>query len=77
MDCGLVALRHQQFNEDNLVTTTPWGRNMHLDEIGQIVSKDFMFAKFHIKKMAHGLDLSQEEEALLTAVLLTFTGRHH
>ena len=74
IDCGLVALKHHAFNTDINITTTPWGRNMHLDEVGRLISKDFLFAKMGVKSKVMALDLSPEEEAVLTAVLLTFTG---
>ena len=79
-ECSILALKHQVFNSDFNVVTTPWGKSMHVDELSQAVSKDFLFAKLTIKQKVEKLDLSPEEEAILTGVVITFPGKgiiHH
>ena len=75
MDCSLLATVHAFLNKDFNVTTTPWGKHMHLDELGYIVNKDFILEKHKVQEKITQLDLSKDEEALLTGVILTFTGR--
>ena len=61
-------------NTEDRIATTPWGKHLHLDEIENVVKKDFVLYKHKIKQMVNALDLSAEEEAILAGVILTFTG---
>ena len=47
---------------------------MHLDEVEYIVNKNFVLEKHKVLGKAAQLGLSKEEEAVLTGVILTFTG---
>ena len=75
MDCAFLPGDHLLLNKDFNVTTTPWGKHKHLDELGYIVNKEFIFEKLKVKEQVAQLDLSTEEKAVLTGVILTFTGK--
>ena len=76
MDCAVLPDDHIFSNKDFNIVTTPWGKHKHMDELGYIVNKEFVLERLKVKEQATKLDLSKEERALLTGVILTFTGRH-
>ena len=76
IDCNILSAHKEMFglNTEDRIATTPWGKHLHLDEIENVVKKDFVLYKHKIKQMVNALDLSAEEEAILAGVILTFTG---
>lgn len=65
---------NKNMDHDRRVITSPWGREMHFDELGRILPEDFIFQKYHFAEKVVSLELSIQEEAVTRAILITCTG---
>lgn len=54
----------------------PWGQTLHFSELGRILPNDFLFQKHYFAEKVKSLDLSLQEEAVLRAILTTYTGKN-
>ena len=63
-------------NCKNKVFTTTYGQHFTIEEMASVYSKDFMEQKVMMSRRIVELDMSFEEETLLRAVSITFTGKY-
>ena len=57
------------------ILTTPWGKEIHMDELGRIVPIDFILTKHKYGKMITDLGLTIQEESVTRAIVTMFSGR--
>ncbi|KAL4218153.1 hypothetical protein ACF0H5_022889 [Mactra antiquata] len=73
----LRAYRFLQYsvNKDLKVYTTPWGETIHASEIMQFLPSKLIEGRLKFAQRLHELGLSVQEDAILKALVLTFTDR--
>lgn len=65
----------RNFDKEKKIVTTPWGSNLHLDELGRIVPRDLLLLQHDTSRQLLELNLSTQEEAILRALVIVFSDR--
>ncbi|KAL3868924.1 hypothetical protein ACJMK2_041676 [Sinanodonta woodiana] len=73
-ECGIL-FTYRGVNTDLQVALFAWGKEYHFDEISRVMGREYAMARFKFSKKLQDLDLSEEEEALLQGIAMTFTDR--
>ncbi|KAK3609066.1 hypothetical protein CHS0354_011332 [Potamilus streckersoni] len=73
-ECGIL-FTYRGVNTDLQVALFAWGKEYHFEEISRVMGREFAMARFKFSKKLQDLDLSEEEEALLQGISITFTDR--
>ena len=67
--------RLMNISKDLQVATTPWGKTVHFNDVGKILPREVLKARYSNFVLLQSLDLSIEEEAILRGIVITFTGK--
>ena len=59
---------------DLKVISGPRGNSYHMEELADIIDKDFVRSLFNFAQSMQDINLTNEETALLKCVVLTFAG---
>ncbi|XP_045180934.2 nuclear receptor ROR-beta-like [Mercenaria mercenaria] len=65
----------RNFDMERRVLTTPWGKEIHMDELARIVPIHFVLTKFKYSQSVRDLDLTVQEESVVRAIVTTFSDR--
>ena len=56
------------------VVTTPWGKEIHLDELARIHPIDGILSNYEQCRLLVTLNLTVQEDAVIRAIVTTFSG---
>lgn len=56
------------------VVTTPWGKEIHMDELARLIPMDFLLMKLKCARQIQDLDLTIQEESIVRGIVTMFSG---
>lgn len=65
----------RNFDMERRVLTTPWGKEIHMDELERIVPIHFILSKFKYARSVIDLKLTIQEESIIRAIVTMFSDR--